>query len=580
MMLARRVARLMVGGVHEGSAWLIDDEYALTALHCVHGSDGVPRTQLSLAFYGIALQIEAHIFAFENRIDVALLKLNEPHSVPCDLVVSLSRSHVSQHDDLALHGHPAAATTASPGGTTVLCKVLDPVHPFHGTTGQLNFHSIQMQLNSITPGHAAGKPSSGLKGASGGPVAWNDEVESAIGLLVEDTLSGNYLHVVPIAEIAKCFPEVELALARSTHVDRRAPRILLEMAAAGRVRWSASLEPSEVGALWASGTGPQRPWRLCSTAKLRELGALGKALVRLTAYAGMESLRVPDREAWTYELRALEDQHRAPDTSVALSDEGTWDSCPAPWQEFDIKELSDRIHCALDSKLLALLSDELYHSLSLGKYTRIGVEIEKNLRLAMWQQWLTWEAELKSNSDLLRHFFGRIFEVDAEAKVCDDDFASIGCCIKVREQLFLATLLALSLGAAGVATAPVMHQTGNLVVADRPAHACGVETRNRTALRMFAKSVQWKSEVVFLPYLQSPLLQMYEKSVSLTRAEGTLGHAIAHLFPIALTSEPDFLMALEGGASDVRRFYNALDRDRDQRFSEIALAGRTEKLNV
>jgi hypothetical protein len=582
MTLARRVARLMVGGVHEGSAWLIDDEYALTALHCVRGNDGVQRTQLSLAFYGFVAPIEAEVFAFENRIDVALLKLKEPHPTPLDFVVGLSRSLVCQHDDLALHGHPAAAAKASPGGTTVLCKVVDPVHPFNGTTGKLSFDAIAMQLTSVTAGQIAGKPSSGLKGASGGPVAWNvaDEVDVATGLLLEDGLSGNYLHAVPIAEIAKCFPRVESALARSIHIDRRAPRILLELTGTGRVRWSGTLNPCDVGQLWNMGRELQGSWRLRCTAKLRELGTLGKALVRLTAYAALQSLRVPDREAWNLELRALEDLHRAPDTPLMLQDGGVDESCPAAWQEFDVKELASRIHCALDSKLLALLSDDLHHSLDLGKYSNIGVKIEKGLRLAMWRQWLIWQEELENNPDLLRHFLSRIFDVDAEAKVCEDDFASIGCSIKVREQLFRATLLALSLGAAGVAITPMLHQKGNFVVAERAGHACGVETREQTNLRLFAKSVQWKSDVVFLPYLQSPLLQLYEKSVSMIRAEGTLGHAITHSPPIALTSEPDFLTALAGGASYVRSFYDALDGERNQRLAALLLAGRTEKLNV
>lgn len=580
MTLARRVARLMAGGEHQGSAWLIDDEYALTALHCVRSNDGVLRTQLSLAFYGFAPQIDVDVFKFEERIDVALLKLKEPHPVPLDFVVGLSRRNVRQHDDLALHGHPAAAA-ASPGGTTVLCKVVDPVHPFNGTTRQLNFNAISMQLGSVTPGQVAGIPSSGLKGASGGPVAWNvaDEAGFAIGLLLEDGLSGNYLHAVPIEEIANSFPRVASALAQSAHVDQQAPRILLELAGTARVRWSGTIGPSEVGQLWTIGTEPKRPWRLCSTAKLRELGALGKALVRLAAYAGLQALRVPDQEAWNLELHDLKRLHRAPDTPLVLTDGGSDENCPGKWQEFDINDLAGHIHCALDSRLLELLSDELYHCLDLGKDSNIGVEIEKGLRSAMWKQWLIWQAQLEKYPDLLRHYLGRIFEVDAEAKVCEDNFVSIGSCIKVREQFFRATLLGLSLGAAGVATAPVQCYTGNLVVAERAGHTCGVETSNQRALRLFAKSVQWKSDVVFLPYLQSPLLQLYEKSVSLTRAEGTLGHAITHLPPIALTTEPDFLLALEGGASSVRSFYDGLNDERNQRLAAIPLAGRTEKLH-
>jgi hypothetical protein len=571
----------MAGNDHEGSAWLIDAEHALTALHCVQTSDGVLRQDLSLVFYGQETKFLANVEAVEKRIDVALLKLAVPHPMPADFVVSLSRSSVSQHDVLELHGHPAAGSS-SPAGITVPCKVLNPVHPFCGTSGKLDFNAIAIHPESITPGQVAGKASSGLKGASGGALAWNvsNEAHAAVGLLLEEGMSGNHLYAVSITEIAKYFPPVAAALAGSAHVDQRVPRILLELAGTGRVRWSGAVPPGDVDQLWTIGTGPSKPWQLYSAAKLRELGPVAKALVRLAAYARVHSLGVPDKDAWEHELSALHELHRAPDTSLVLHGEVASGVEPAEWQEHDARDLAVLLHGALNRKLLSMLSDELYCCLATGKYSGIGVKIEKNLRMDMWQQWMAWQVQLESCPDLLRHFLGRVFDVNAEAKVSEDGLASIGCCAKLREQLFRATLLAVALGAAGIPTAPALHSTGNLQVTERIGHACGVETRDQTDLRMFAHSVQWKSDVVFLPYLQSPLLQLYEKSVSFTKAEGTLNQAIAMLPPIAVTLEPAFLTALAGGASHVCSFYNALDDERNQRLAATPLAGRMDKLNA
>ena len=383
MTLARKVARLTADGMQEGTAWLISDDYALTALHCVHGSDGIPHPDLSLAFYGHIPTIEADIIAFDNRIDVALLKLKAPHPRPNDFIISLSRSQVRQHDDIGLYGHPATEAVASPGGSTVLCKVVESAHAFRGAAGQLEFDAISLSLPNFTTLSVAGKHSSGLKGVSGCPVTWNDGEETAVGLVVEDGLSGNQVYAVPIAEIASCFPEVAAVLSLSSHVDKRSPRILLELTSAARVRWSGTIDPCKVGELWNKATGPHKSLRLISTARLRELGPLGKALVRLFSYSELDSLTVPDGEAWTLELRALEKAHRAPDTPPPLSAGGGSATCPAAWQEYEVTDLASHIHRALDSRLLALLSDDLHLSLYLGKFSSIGGRIEQNLRLEM-----------------------------------------------------------------------------------------------------------------------------------------------------------------------------------------------------
>ena len=408
-MLARKVARLMAGTVHQGSAWLICGEYAVTALHCVQSDDGVPRSALSLVFHGQSVQIDADIFAKAELIDVALLKLKTPIT---DLgnVISLSRSTVMLNDELALHGHPAAAAAASPGGISVFCTVVDPAHPYKGTKGTLDLNTLSMHSKTTTPGTAGGQQTSGLKGASGGVVARNteDDSECAVGLLIEDSLNGNALHAVPIFEIAKCFPQVQAALERSPHVDIRAPRILIRVTDSGRIQWSGSLHPSEVSNLWDIDPTKQGQLRISIAAKLRELGSADDALLRLSAYANLRALRVPDQDAWARKLQQLEDSHREPDIPLKFDTSPDDDSCPAAWEEFEEDTLSNLIHTALDSKILAWLGDELYNCLKNGKDTEIGEKIEDNLAKLIWAKWKNWEAALRSDAALLQHFLSRV----------------------------------------------------------------------------------------------------------------------------------------------------------------------------
>lgn len=580
MMLARKVARLMAGTIHQGSAWLICGEYALTALHCVQSNDGTPRSALSLVFQGQFVQIDADIFATEERIDVALLKLKTPIT---DLsnVISLSRSTVALSDELALHGHPAAAA-ASPEGISIFCTVIDPAQPYKGTKGTLDLNTVSMHSESTTPGFVGGQQTSGLKGASGGVIARRagEDSESAVGLLIEDSLNGNTLHAVPIFEIAKCFPQVQSALERSPHVDTRSPRILMRVTDSGRIQWSGSLHPSEVSNLWDIDPMKQGQLGISILAKLHELAPADDALLRLSAYANLKLLRVPDRDAWARGLQKLEDVHREPDTAIRFDDSTNEESCPAAWQEFDKDQLSNLIHNALDRKILNWLSGELYNCLKNGKDTEIGEKIESNFASLMWAKWQNWETALRSDTALLQHFLSRVFEVDAKAPVTQSNFASIGFCTSVRKQLLRATLFALALDAAGVSTNPKARDIGNLDVAEQSGHACGISRRNQRDLRRFAGSVDWKSDVVFLPYLGTSLLDLYARSVPMTRTEGTKDHLITQALPISLTAEDAFLDALALGAQAVQDFYVKQKNERDLRLAALKLPSRTESLNA
>lgn len=579
-MLARKVARLMAGTEHQGSAWLICGEYALTALHCVQSDDGFARTDLTLVFNGQSLQIEADILETADDIDVALLKLKTPIT---DLrnVISLSRSKVELSDELGLHGHPAAAIS-SPQGISVFCTVIDPAHPYVGTKDTLKVNTIAMHSESTTPALSGVQPTSGLKGASGGVVArkLGDDSESAVGLLIEDSLSGNALHAVPIFEIARCFPQVQAALERSPHVDRRSPRIVLRVGESGRIQWSGSLAPTEISELWDIDATKQGVLRILVAAKLRELGPLDDALVRLSAYANLKSLRVPDQDAWARRLQSLIDSHREPDKSLTFDTSSNEEHCPSAWQDFDKDELSNLIHQELDRKMLAWLSDELYGCLKNGKATDIGEKIEGNLSSAMWTRWENWEVALQGDTELLRHFLSRVFDVDANAPVAKSNFVSIGFCTNVRKQLLLATLFALALDAAGISTTPRARDIGNLDVGEQSGHACGISKRSQQDLRRFATSLDWKSDVVFLPYLQTSLLHLYLRSVSMTRTEGTEDHSLTQTLPIALTADDDFLDALALGAKGVHDFYERKRAERDSRLSALALPSRTEPLNA
>jgi hypothetical protein len=582
MMLARKVARLMSGDDHYGSAWLICGEYALTALHCVQSADGEIRSPLSLVFPSESSQVEVQVEVIESeaRIDVALLKLKTPLD-DLNNVIDLSRSTVTKEDTITLHGHPAAAS-ASPQGTSIFCKVVDPIHPYVGVKGKLKLNTLKMHSETTSPSFFGGQQTSGLEGASGGVVSIRAEADSefAVGLLIEDSLSGNELHAVPISEIAKSFKPVMAALERSLHVDTRLPRIYIRLTSTGRIQWSGSISPSDVGQLWDVSVAEQGQLKISIEAKLSDLGSADDALLRLSAYANLRALQVPDQNNWNGKLKQLKDAHREPDIAVKFVAGPEEKDCPAAWLEFNECELAGLIHSALDRKILNWLNDELYSCLRTKEDTEIGENIEESLANLMWVRWKIWHIALQGDALLLQHFLSRIFDLDAKAVVTQSNFASIGFCIPVRKQLLRATLFGLALDAAGVTTTPQARDVGNLVVDEQSGHACGISKRNRLDLRRFANSIDWKSDVVFLPYLETSLIELYERSIPMISTEGTKGHLITQAFPIALTAEDAFLDALKSGAQRVHEFYLKLKDERDLRLVALKLPARTESLNV
>ena len=576
------VAQLTAGpdsepSLSKGSAWFIDEQYALTALHCVQSEDGCFYKNIFLNFHKSKEKIAVEIAKAEKTLDVALLKITNTSDTTASSIpiFPLARNSGGRHDKVLMLGHPAISLTSSPDGVSVGGTIHELRHPFKGAKGQLDCEVIQ--CNYITVSGLNGQ--SGLQGISGGPVILdlNNTKAAVIGLVIEDGLNGSHIHVIPIAAIAEKILEVKTALENSTHVNVHDRRICLSLATVGAtLEWSAGISPTNIGQLWHDSN--LRKYELHSNVKLSQLGAAAKALTRLAIHSGVKSIHAPDTEAWASRIYGAYKISKY--SHLEIKPVAALGTLPAKAQNFTIDMLANDIHTALNNELLALLNDKLFACLDGNEPCGLGCEIEQQLRGVMWTTWQTWQSSISNNAALLTSFLTRVFSLNADEPLTDEALLAIGLCDGVNRRLLHATIYVLAIAAAGISTQPHVHAFGNFAVNNKTGHSSGVEFQDSKRISMVAASHDWKTDVIFLPFLQSQLLVDVSKAVALTKPDGTLGRPQKYKYPIAVTADNEFLTALEMGANAVLAYYN--DRVAEVQFQKNAMSSptRTEALDA
>lgn len=579
MPLSGKVAQLRVAGRHEGSAWLIDAQHALTALHCVEAEDGTPYAALSLHFHGEAEPVPVRVLARAAGLDVALLQWSgsDPALLARLLlrVVPLARRPCQRGDDCLMRGHPGQSVASHPDGILVRGTVLATRHPLRHAGSELPV--IQFADNSIRAGYQG---TTNLQGLSGGPVMWDaaGQYDAAIGLVIAEGVAGNYLHAVALADIAQQIPQVQQALAAAQQPNPNQRHIcLMPGGDASRWYWQAARGPDSVGELWGAAAFADR---IECTVPLRRMGRLGKALVRLAAWANLAQIAVPDQAAWREQLQLLEKAHRQPEPEPPLTALDASEPLVPGGLLQDGDQLATTIQSSLNLKLLDLLDERLYRLLNGQGASQLGCEIEADLRQKMWQVWQSWRTRFEQHQVLLQRYLIRVFSVDGGLEYSDDALLCIGPCPQAQEQLLHSTVFALALAAASIDAVPEHGALGNLRIGQHSAHACGVKIKDGKRLSRFAATQEWKADILILPFLEGALLHEFEKNVSMTRTSGTLGHDWPRFPPVAITGENAFLEALEHGAAAVHQYYQTRYDEIHQRKAAIRVPSRMESLHV
>lgn len=573
------VAQLKSSSTHKGTAWLINDDLAITALHCVQDSAEIEYPNLKILFPLTGEDIAVKVLNTVPHMDIAVLEIG-PHGYDNLPLIQISRTAVSSGFDCTMYGYPGACVETFPGGVTIPSRVEEIVTKYNGVKQQLNCKAFQ--INSTV---SAGDRDQQLQGLSGGPLVIND---AAIGVVIEYVLGKVY--AVPISDIALEIPAVQEALVESQHIDMTSNQLHVSLSADGKkVLWSSIIAPHEVATLWeangieATSASKSVVDEFHIDTPLRKLrGVASQALLRFCAYSEGKVGYVHDSPQWYRQLKKLDDLHRPPTKILSLKeyDPTISQRKPTSWNEYPVEEFSKVIHHSLNSFLLEWLDDKLYHCLEEDDDTELGCFIEKSLGLDMYGHWTSWHDELKANPDLLEQYLIRVFSLDSECVSSYGTLMSIGSTPQIRRQLLHATLFALALCAAGIDMSLNPLDSGNILVQELPGHVCGIEQSQRRRIDMIAGKHEWNTDVVILPYLTRQLLHTFQITTPLTSTEGTIGHHFQFLPPIAITGETEFLYALEAGREFVKKYYDERRLEIENVSNDFQLPARTGALDV
>ncbi|MEZ8435177.1 ABC-three component system protein [Vibrio splendidus] len=577
------VAQLKSSNTHKGTAWLINNELAVTALHCVQDIAGIEYSNLKILFPATGANITVKVLNKVPHMDIAVLEI-EPHEYDNLPLIQLSRAAASSDLDCTMSGYPGAVVDVVPGGISIPGRVEEVVPEYNGVKHQLNCKVFQIK-SSVS----SGDQNNQLQGLSGGPLVINNaRGKAAIGVVIEYLLGKVY--AVPIADIALEVPAVKKALDESQHIDEMSNQLHISLSEDGKnILWSSIITPNEVAKLWeASGVVTTSPSKVAVNefhidTPLRKLrGVASQALLRFCAYSEGKVGYVNDSSQWYTQLQKLDELHRPPTKMLSLKEYDPALSLhkPSSWNEYPVEEFSKVIHHSLDSFLLVWLDDKLYNCLEEDENTELGCFIHKDLGLDMYSHWTSWHDELKANPDLLQQYLIRVFSLDSECVASHGILMSIGSTPQIRRQLLHATLFALALCASGVNMSLAPLDSGNISVQELPGHVCGVEQSQRRRIDMIAGKHEWNTDVIILPYLTRQLLHTFQITTPLTSTEGTKGHHFQFLPPIAITGEMEFLCALEAGKESVKKYYDERRLEIENVSNDFQLPARTGALDV
>lgn len=581
MSLGGKVAKLFSGLELKGSAWLISPDMAITALHCIQSEDGVAFTKLNLKFHEIEgdFLIE-HVEAKLPKMDIAILKLNVDSTNLSPPIIQISRRSAVEGDNCRMRGHPAISASNHPDGIPITGRILDSALPYE--EGNIKCNTICIDDVSV---QAQGGTTS-LQGISGGPVTLDGDSFS-IGVVISETINGNQLRVISIQDIAENIDIVRFAINNSEHTNPVDKNVYISLCdETNKIKWSALLSPAEIGGIWGRNPSLNAQSIICNV-PLRYLGKSAKALIRLLAYSNITTCKTLDGSSWSKMLLNLGQSDMCPkvlptvDNYSLLMDKGL--TCyPKRWLSYSSEELASEINSALNLYLIGELSTSLHDCLVLGFETHLGGDIETSLKSKMWENWINWEEELKNDPELLRSYLIRVFSEEGACDTIDNELLmSIGCSDIVSAQLYKATIYALAFSTINISVNPIKNSVGNLSISkSSTGHACGKEYKGGKRFDRVISSVQWETDVVILPFIQLPLIQSYEKSISMTKPDGALGEVIRNIPPIAIIGDIEFLEALESGVSGVQEYYDLRKVEVSKMIADLKVPSRTEPLDV
>lgn len=549
MTLDGKFGQLLSDGNFIGTAWLLSEDLAISAYHCLVDDKKKMRTNFTIKFPKFSIDVIPDDKLIDPGLDVAILIITNKHGNNLNpLVFDMSRTPITQGDEVYILGYPEFTQKDLPHGTPIPAKVeMIDWTVSHSKSITMSYH---------------GGVSPNVKGVSGGPLVLKSDITAAIGIMTSKYDEVESLYATSIINIVKSFPELEPLFTNSPHTDPRSNKLLIDIKIDGRVRWSSHFTPTQSADMWTQ-TNPVTYFSCRATRK--ELGDdIFLALVRLIGHTNSDcSLRGADDWKETMRVYGLDTHARLVECSVGDSTHSQLE-LPAKSQEIAVSVLAEEIHAALDQWILNKVDNWLVGILNGSKATHLDYSIDTALSDTMLQFWQNeWCPALKNDANLLRNMLVRLASHDEAARADGPKLICVGKSMGPEYRvLWEPCLFALAIAASGIELTPATLTRGNLALSSCGAegHACGCEkVRNQRISITLPKTPAWRTALVLLPLLKEGFLGIYSKAQIMNQGSGgppRIGEP--GLPPVIVSSDSTFLTALSKGEAEVRAHVQGL----------------------
>jgi len=265
MTLEGKLGQLLSDGNFMGTAWLLSEELAISAYHCLLDNDNEMRTNFTIKFPAFTIDVSPADNLFDSALDVTVLKITNHHNndlVP--LIIDMSRTKIVQGDEVYIGGYPELSQDVLTNGNLTPAKVEQP------DGSAFNSRRIIMSYHGGEPPN--------ITGVSGGPLVRQNDQSAAIGLICSKYDGVQSLYATSIMNVVMRFPELEPLLLNSPHIDSSSKRLCIDQTLDGQIRWSCSVPIDEAEKLWED---PSLVTHVSCLYPLSNPSAAGDALKRL-----------------------------------------------------------------------------------------------------------------------------------------------------------------------------------------------------------------------------------------------------------------------------------------------------------
>ena len=493
------VSRLIIGGQHVGSAWMVTPNIMCTANHCVEECELNAKVELEFQSKSIA----GTVIEKNTDLDIALIQVDATAHSIIPLKVIARPIEFPASKPFELHGYPVQDAEFDKSGLTLGGVVRN------GRAGTDACHLMQLYLQE---GARLGDQESPFGGISGCPVLIRprDDAEwFVVGVTSHHhKAQDNILYCTPVdVVISKYAHQTKDAKLKSWDALQRVLVIVRE-----EDGFRTNLDADLLKSLWQDGLSG-----LWCDLHTDDCPALSSAIERIVVQSPfatarpMTDLHFVGAAAWKSRCECCACEWVPVEDSTIKTTLGRYsfvelanEALPLGGKHFaDLEQLTSHIRILCNEWALKRLRERVSETFD-NPVGELKYRIAPDIVVAMRKLWGEWIRALSEDAETLHHFIGLMLSCDGGVPMSE---SAAGTGPETIDRCVLrATIFAMALCVAlpEQLQIPRGKSPGNLGKDEMSGHSSGIQTMSGLTLTMTAPSHKWKTLFVMLPHLSVP----------------------------------------------------------------------------